>query len=215
MCNDVSLKELLATIHEPESVERAYLMLWSQLRAPPSVIWALGEASVEDLKQECLKKLFVPPHQKFLNSQEPLAYARAAFRNTLMSGLSKMSRGRDKTAKRDSELEREHVERVPDDEELLATRFGFQDALQKLDILKPRQRLAVLLTHAPDQISLAEWRNEVGEPANPPTQIQGDDKASVYLFPDALENKTRRLNSFRKLRKRAYDELKRSFEGEV
>lgn len=217
MEDDISLENLIADIENEASRERVYVFLWQRLSAPRWAQNALGEAVSEEIKQDCLRRLLVPPHRGFVTSARPLVYAQIAFENALKSALAKWRRRNDKRDFVENHFVAEQEERLPT-EHALNVRLDAEKALAYLGQLTPRQRVAVLLLHAPQGISEQDWTSVVGA-TEKPTERQNDDSASKILFPPEQSETTtqryQRLNSFRRLRTRGYECLRRAIEEDA
>lgn len=215
--DDVSLEDLLADIENEASRERAYQLLWQQLRAPGWARKALGKAVTEEVKQDCLRKLLVPPYEGFVTSTKPLFYAQAAFENALKSELRKWRRQSDQRDSVQHHFTAEQESKFPSESDLNA-RLDAQKSLTYLGQLTPKQRVAVLLTNVPHAISDEDWKIVAGAMEKPATPLSDDD-ASKLLFPpeetETTEQEYQRRNSFRRLRKRAYEQLKGAIEEDV
>lgn len=215
MEDNVLLKDLLTDIHNEVSREHAYNILWQHLRVPRWSQKALSEAQTEEIKQDCLQKLLVPPHEGFITSMKPLNYAQAAFENALKNRLRKLNRRRNHRDKAEEHLKAEQEEKTFPTEHELNARLDAKKALDYLEQLTPRQRVAVLLTHLPQSISNEDWMIVAKETEKPTTLLDDDDSSKILFPPKDMETtaqKYQRLNSFRRLRKRAYEVLRQAIE---
>ena len=199
------------------AARRAFDVLTKALRAPGSVVRTLGEAVVDEVRQDVLAQLTARPDGELRGSTNAVGLARTVFRNSLIDELRKWG----PRQARDGEV-KTHVELLRHREPGRAAEDRV-DAARAVEIcaqLSIKRRLAVLLTTRPDCITTDDWRTiVVALPPPPPERpsVPLDiDAASRLLYPSSQsetdKERYQRVNTFTKTFKRAVADIRRALE---
>jgi hypothetical protein len=180
---------------------------------------ALGDAVVQEVRQEVLMKLLDRDARRLWGKREPLAYAWVVWRRSLTDILRVWRKHQEK-----NELIQQYVsaalecgERAPAETNLDAER-----AIKIAADLKSTGRVAVLLTVRPDHITADDWqelsaRHPPPPPLRPSAPLDREDACDLIYPPqegESAEQRYQRLNNFDQSYKRALKKIRSAMESE-
>ena len=211
MANDAALREQLTRwfqTGDQRAYRRAYEDLAKRLHSPREVIEALGNAAVDEIRQDVLARLLAQDDGALREASSPVGLALKAFHNDIKTVLRKWG----PRAKPTSDVV-DHVQQIAarPGAEAAETRLDVERAMKIAETLEGKGRLAVLLTTRPDRISDTDWMSLVASlpppPPRRPAEAVDRDEASMLLYPprgpETTTDRYQRLNSFDKTYKRA------------
>ena len=184
----------------------------TRLYAPSSVLRALGAPAIDDLRSDLIWRLLRADGGALFDKPYPLAYAKAAWRNTLAGELRKWG----PRLQREPEVRR-HLELTASSPRDPGCVIDAERALALAHQLTGKARLALLLTTRPAAISNEDWADLISSlppppPARPALPLDRED-ASLLLFPPTDDEddvaRRRRKNSFDRTYARAIERLRR------
>jgi hypothetical protein len=217
---DTEIVELLARwfdLGDELALKRARHHLAKKLLVSRETRDVLGGAFVEDLRNDVLTGLLDRESGKLRDSPKPLAYARQSLRNAIVSHLRKWGRRED----RSPEVERHIVAQAPvTGHERVEAAIDAARALEIVNGLSQKRRMAVLLTAGPNRITDTDWAALVApHPPPPPTRpteaLEREEAASLLYPPDSNETpsqRDQRLNNFDHTYSRAIKDIRAKLE---
>jgi hypothetical protein len=210
-----SLEQWFATGDETV-LDRIIEQLSACMVASRAVLSVVGEADVDQIRQELLARLLDRGRARLRDRDHPLAYARTAWKHSLTDAIDQWApRMRAIPAIVQHALDTAPSSAGPDH------RLDAERAIAIAASLEGKGRLAILLTTRPDRISEQEWAEVVSHlPPPPPPRPDlplDRDEAAAILFPPkpgSPPDERQQLNSFDKAFKRAAARIRHALEGE-
>jgi len=199
------------------ALARVQAALVAAMYAPAPAIDALGLQAVEDVRGEVVAKLLSISATKLRSADNPLAYARRAWRNALTSELRKWG----PRQRRENEVrQHEQLHHSEPSHRRAEVHMDAQRALAVAGSLTGKGRLAVLLLVRPDRIAEEDWQRLVEDLPPPPPERPDEpvdkETASRWLYPprgpETAAERRQRLNSFDKAWKRAIARIREQLE---
>lgn len=186
--------------------------LQGHLFAPASVVAVLGSGAIDDLRSELIWRLLRRDGGALEGKPHPVAYSKAAWRNTLAGELRKWGPRSDKAPD-----VRRYLELTTSAGPGPARALDAERAIDRAQQLPLKGRLAVLLTTRPAAIIDGDWDALVSSlpppPPRRPTAPLDRDAASLLLFPPRVPEdataRRRRKNNFDQTYSRAIDRLRK------
>jgi len=199
------------------ALARVQVALVAAMYAPSTAIDALGLQAVEDVRGEVVAKLLSGGATKLRGADNPLAYARRAWRNALTSELRKWG----PRQRRESEVrQHEQLRHSEPSHRRAEVHMDAERALAIAGSLTGKGRLAVLLLVRPDRIAEEDWQLLIEDLPPPPPERPDEpvdkETASRWLYPprglETAAQRRQRLNSFDKAWKRAIARIREQLE---